>query len=124
MNKRITHLGTLYTEDLNPRLREEEDRIKIFDSDGNYLDYFSTEGLQEWADYNEISLSDAFEMTFDSLQEAVDVEEFLDLLGINYEFATDNYDEFIKYTKSVGIEDIKNNEWVNHIGKTWILIAE
>lgn len=124
MNKRITHLGTLYTEDLNPRLREEEDRIKIFDSDGNYLDYFSMEKLQDMAEENNTDIEMILDIIIDELAESVDIEEFLDNLGIDYEFVSNDFDEFVKYTSSVGIFDVKNNEWINHIGNSWILLSE
>lgn len=125
----VTHLGTLYSEEVefnknDLSLREEEDRLKIFDSDGNYLDYFSMERLQEMADENETDLETVLEMIIDQLAESVDIEEFLDNLGIDYEFVSEDIDEFIRYANSVGIENIKNNEWINHIGNAWILLSE
>lgn len=40
------NLGDFYIEELNNR--EERDRVKLFDSDSNYLDYLPLERYDDW----------------------------------------------------------------------------
>lgn len=49
LNEIKTQFGTIYIESL-AYPREEEERIKIYDSDKKYIDYFSVETLQNYAD--------------------------------------------------------------------------
>ena len=53
-----TKFGTIYIEEWEydrhkPWQREEEDRVKIFDSNENYIDYLSAELVEENAEYDE-----------------------------------------------------------------------
>lgn len=133
--KITTKYGVFYIE--NEVGREEEDRIKLYDSLGRYLDYFTFECIDEtWGGYPQF----LEEITRKAL--AIDnVEDFLDWLGIDICAISKNWEDLIKdiypnasrknskewYDESEGIitmQTILNNEWVNVIGDNYILVYE
>ena len=112
-----TKFGKLYIEDLEydrhkPWMREEEDRIKLYDSKFKYFDYFIV---------TDTFTKEEYENYIDSIQKSPNIEWLLDLLGINYELVTKNKKEVQDYLDD---DDIENNEWVNIIGDYYIIIAE
>lgn len=128
MKKFITPVGILYTEEAEydrhkPFLREEEWCLKIFDSDKKYLDFFDIETLQEYADFLSTNIDGALERIFDNLSKATNIEDFLDKLGLNYEFISTSPYELKEYMRSIGMMNGLDSKWVNHIGEHWILIA-
>lgn len=112
-----TKFGKLYIEDFEydrhkPWIREEEDRIKLYDSKGRYFDYFpmtETVTKEEYSGY------------INFIETSPNIEYLLDGLGINYELVTKDKKEVQDFMKD---EDIENNEWVNIIGDYYIVIAE
>lgn len=123
-----TPMGILYTEEAEydrhkPFLREEEWCLKIFDSDKKYLDYFDIGLLQEYADFLKTDINGALKIIFDNLSKITNIENFLEKLGLDYEFISDNPHELKKYMRSIGMMNGLDSKWVNHIGKYWILIA-
>lgn len=110
--------GTIYMEWYGEQ--EEEDRIKVFDSDQEYLDYFSVESLDETRSmYKGLSIQDILDVYADLMAEKESVEAFLDYLGVNWLALYPN--ETALY-KAEGLE--ASNEWVNHIGKYYVLVDE
>ena len=118
-----TKYGSFYIE--NWEGREEEDRIKLYDSLGRYLDYFSVECIEEtwggsWGDFVEEIMRSALKFT--------KVEEFLDYLGINSLIISTDWKDLLgeldlnKETSTR--EDVLENEWVNVIGNNYILVCE
>lgn len=112
-----TKFGKLYIEDLEydrhkPWMREEEDRIKLYDSKFKYFDYFIV---------TDTFTKEEYENYIRSIQTSPNIEWLLDLLGINYELVTKNKKEAQDYLDD---NDIENNEWVNIIGDYYIIIAE
>lgn len=59
LNKIQTKYGAIYIESLNGN-RDEQDRIKIFDSDRKYIDYFSIEMLEDCAREMETTLEEEY----------------------------------------------------------------
>lgn len=110
--------GTIYMEWYGEQ--EEEDRIKVFDSDKEYLDYFSVESLDETRSmYKGLSIQDLLDVYAEQMGEKESVEALLDYIGVNwlaiYPSATALY-------KAEKLE--ASNEWVNHIGGFYILVEE
>lgn len=125
MHRIETKAGILYIE--RPGEQEEEERIKIYDSDGKYLDYFSVESIEETAITNEISFEEQYEEFIRMIAKCETSEEILDQLGINYYILETDKAEFVKKLIDYNIDDdsdIDDNEYVNIIGNTYILIAE
>ena len=119
MRKLETKFGTLYIEEPKDN-RADEDRYVIEDSYRRWFDYFSTETVEEgW---------DSYEDFYDDLQkhfkEFEKPEGLLDYLGIDYEVASTNWRDLLKYTGGDAIEDVLSNEYVNKIGDYYIFIAE
>lgn len=104
--------------------QEEKDRIKIYDSDKEYLDYFTVESLQEMADMNQESVQDVLDGYADSITKDVNsVVNLLDWLGIEWEGIWPNKFRAME-TLHMDIHEFENNEWINRIGNYYIKIAE
>lgn len=112
-----------YIEDFDRR--EESDRIKLYDSDLNYLDYlpldFDDEDTEPQTQYEGyLSMLESFET----------VEVLMDWLVCSYEFIG-NREEMIRYLHEELNWDLPNkdynplnNEYVNRIGDIYVLISE
>ena len=110
--------GTIYMEWYGEQ--EEEDRIKVFDSDKEYLDYFSVESLDETRSmYKGLSIQDILDVYADLMAEKENIEAFLDYLGVEWRAI---YPSVAALRKTEGLE--VTNEWVNHIGKYYVLVDE
>ena len=114
-----TKWGKIYIEDYEfdrhrPYQREEEDRIKLFDSDQRYLDYYDAEMTRE--EYDDI---------IDGIENAKEIDDFL------YEFIFyGNKEDTIKWVKETYGEDEElfidhngkpTNEFINRIGETYLV---
>ena len=90
--------------------RSEEDRIKIYDSDDKYLDYFSVEGLYNSACEMETTLEEEYAARLRSFREEDNFETLVSLLTTDCE----------KIMSTPG----DDNEYVNRIGNLYILMKE
>ena len=115
--------GFIYIEELGKQ--EEEDRIKIYDSDKEYLDYFSidwiTENITEI--YQGMSIQDALDFLAYKMEEKESVVDLLDFLGVEWEAIFPNTGAAMR-SLDMGSQELDNNEWINHIGKYYIKIYE
>lgn len=129
-----TKFGVIYIESLrwnrnNSCDREEEDRIKVYDSNHNYMDYWSYEILLDECKDNNVSEEEAYEGIIKHyLKPYKDLSEFLDNFGIDYEFigAKDECYKYIRenWNKEYNDVDLDNFELCNRIGNYYILIYE
>ena len=115
-----TKWGKIYIEDYEfdrhkPYQREEEDRIKLFDSDQRYLDYYDADMTRE--EYDDI---------IDGIENAKEIDDFL------YEYIFyGNKEETLKWIKETYGEDDDEifidhngkptNEFINRIGETYLV---
>lgn len=116
-NKNIN--GKLYIENFDER--EEKDRVKIYDSDENYLDYLPIEE-------DDTPIEEQYNNYVEMLENFKTVEELMDWLVCDCEFIG-NKSEAIKYVLTEwNLPDDEcdplDSEWVNRIGDTYIIIAE
>ena len=116
-NKNIN--GNFFIENFDER--EEQDRVKIYDSDENYLDYLP---LKE----DDTPIEEQYNNYIEMLENFKTVEELLNWLVCDYEFIG-NKSEAIKYVLTEwNLPDDEcdplDDEWVNRIGDTYIIIAE
>lgn len=117
-----TTLGILYIESLDDR--EEVDKVKVYDSDENYLDYLPIE-VQE--DETEQEIYDGY---LSMLESFTSVDGLMDWLVCEYEFIGSKEDT-IEYLHEELNWDLPSdnynpldNEWVNRIGDTYIVVSE
>lgn len=103
--------------------QEEKDRIKIYDSDKEYLDYFTVESLQEMADMNQKSVQDILDEYAEKMSEKENVIDLLDWLCIEWEAVWPNKFRAME-TLDMNIQEFSQNEWINRIGNYYIKIAE
>ena len=118
------YLGTFYIEELENR--EEQDRVKLYDSDENYLDYLPIERYDDTDPTEEEQYQGYIEM----LESFKTVPDLMEWLVSSWEFIGDK-DQTIKYLHEelnwdLPSEDYNplDNEWVNRIGDIYIVISE
>ena len=116
-NKNIN--GKFYIENFDER--EEEDRVKIYDSDENYLDYLP---LEE----DDTPIEEQYNNYIEMLEQFKTIEEMMDWLVCDCEFIGKK-SEAIKYVLTEWNlpdeeTDPLDNEWVNRIGDTYIIVSE
>ena len=118
------YLGTFYIEELENR--EERDRVKLYDSDENYLDYLPLERYDDTDPTEEEQYQGYIEM----LESFKTVPDLMEWLVSSWEFIGDK-DQTIKYLHEelnwdLPSEDYNplDNEWVNRIGDIYIVISE
>ena len=121
-NKNIN--GKFYIENFDER--EEEDRVKIYDSDENYLDYLPLDQI----DVDDTPIEEQYNNYIEMLESFKTIEEMMDWLVCDCEFIG-NKDRTIEYLHEELNWDLpsKNynpldNEWVNRIGDTYIVVSD
>ncbi len=135
MKKIETSFGTLYIEEENDR--EETHRIKIFDSEMRYFDYYSLDYLEEG-----MTISAFVEEQAKWIEGRKSLDDLLEGLGIDSYSVSEDWtdlledmyhgdaklegDKWIDKTDGSEITEqvIMKNEWVNKVGNTYILICE
>lgn len=116
-NKNIN--GNFFIENFDER--EEEDRVKIYDSDENYLDYLP---LEE----DDTPIEEQYNNYIEMLESFKTIEEMMDWLVCDCEFIGKK-SEAIKYVLTEWNlpdeeTDPLDNEWINRIGDTYIIVSE
>ena len=118
------YLGNFYIEELENR--EEQDRVKLYDSDEKYLDYLPLERYDDFDPTEEEQYQGYIEM----LESFKTVPDLMEWLVSSWEFIGDK-DQTIKYLHEelnwdLPSEDYNplDNEWVNRIGDIYIVISE
>lgn len=118
------YLGTFYIEELENR--EEQDRVKLYDSDENYLDYLPLERYDDTDPTEEEQYQGYIEM----LESFKTVPDLMEWLVSSWEFIGDK-DQTIKYLHEelnwdLPSEDYNplDNEWVNRIGDIYVVVSE
>ena len=118
------YLGNFYIEELENR--EEQDRVKLYDSDEKYLDYLPLERYDDFDPTEEEQYQGYIEM----LESFKTVPDLMEWLVSSWEFIGDK-DQTIKYLHEELNWDLPSedyhpldNEWVNRIGDIYIVISE
>ena len=119
-NKNIN--GNFFIENFDER--EEQDRVKIYDSDENYLDYLPLDQI----DVNDTPIEEQYNNYIKMLESFKTIEEMMDWLVCDCEFIGKK-SEAIKYVLTEWNlpdeeTDPRDNEWVNRIGDTYIIVSE
>ena len=118
-NKNIN--GNFFIENFDER--EEKDRVKIYDSDENYLDYLPIEE-------DDTPIEEQYNNYVEMLESFKTIEELMDWLVFDCEFIGNKeemidhlHDELNWELPSEDYDPLKN-EWINRIGDVYILISE
>ena len=118
------YLGTFYIEELENR--EEQDRVKLYDSDEKYLEYLPIERYDDPDPTEEEQYQGYIEM----LESFKNVLYLMDWLVCRCEFIGDK-NQTIKYLHEELNWDLPSkdynpldNEWVNRIGDIYIVVSE
>ena len=127
LNKIKTKFGDIYIESLiSP---EEEERIKVFDSNERYIDYFPIDYLQDNTDQKNITLEEEYAHQVQRIRTAISIEELVARITEDIEMITQNPFEIAKEL-GISFEDekrilheVESNEYVNQIGNYYILMV-
>ena len=118
------YLGDFYIEELENR--EEKDRVKLFDSDENYLDYLPLERCDD----TDPTFEEQYNGYVEMLESFETVSDLMDWLVCDCDFIG-NKDQTIEYLHKelnwdLPSEDYNplDNEWVNRIGDIYIVVSE
>ena len=135
MRKIETPFGILYIEEENDR--EETHRIKIYDSEMRYFDYYSLDYLEEG-----VTIEEFVEEQAKWLDERKKLDDLLEGLGIDSYSTSEDWTDLLEdmYQGRAKLIDgkwineadgseitervVMENEWVNKIGNTYILVCE
>ena len=113
--------GFIYIEEFGEQ--EEEDRIKIYDSDKKYLDYFPLDLFQDVANREEVSAKEVLDEWGEEMSGCLSVEDLLDYLNTDWEAIFPN-ESAAMHILDIDAPELDNSEWINHIGKYYIKIYE
>lgn len=116
------YLGDFYIEEL--KNREEKDRVKLFDSDENYLDYLPLERYDD----TDPTFEEQYDGYVEMLESFETVPDLMNWLVCSCAFIG-NKSEAIKYVLTEwNLPDDEcdplDSEWVNRIGDVYIIISE
>lgn len=118
------YLGDFYIEELENR--EEQDRVKLYDSDEKYLDYLPLERYDD----TDPTEAEQYQGYIEMLESFKTVPDLMEWLVSSWEFIGDK-DQTIKYLHEelnwdLPSEDYNplDNEWVNRIGDIYVVISE
>lgn len=124
-----TKFGTIYIETLIGE-REEEDRIKIYDSLKRYMNYIETEWIEDRAKVFGNTMEEELASYIGEMPECLAIKELVLYLGVEYELVTKDLEEAASYMRSFCIDEyhsedeLLTNEWVNKIGDYYIVVSE
>lgn len=137
MKKLNTPFGTMYIDSWEERKRPERDRIVIYDSRKEFLDYFSLDYFYDGYGPEYDSGEEAYaEGTYDDLCKMLEMgaeektfHDFMDWLGVAFLYAGDNAEEAAKALSDGCPEDLEpdeleTNEYVNHVGNNYLVVTE
>lgn len=118
------YLGTFYIEELENR--EEQDRVKLYDSDEKYLEYLPIERYDD----TDPTFEEQYQGYIEMLESFKTVPDLMEWLVSSWEFIGDK-DQTIKYLHEelnwdLPSEDYNplDNEWVNRIGDIYVVVSE
>jgi len=123
-----TPVGTIYIE--NFFFREEDERIKIYDSNRKYLDYISLDTIMDWSENHPCSCVTILEEYIKYLEKCSTVEKLFEGLGIKcveysveWKVVADKLVEDSEYQIN-SVMELLDNDFVNQIGDYYIYISE
>lgn len=118
------YLRNFYIEELENR--EEQERVKLFDSDENYLDYLPIERYDD----TDLTEEEQYNGYIEMLESFKNVPDLMDWLICDYDFIG-NKDQTIEYLHNELNGDLPSegydpldNKWVNRIGDIYIVVSE
>lgn len=128
LRKIKTPVGTIYIEKFF--FREEDERVKIYDSNKKYLDYISIETIFDRSEDYHCSLITIFEEYIKYLEKCSTVEKLFEGLGIKcVEYSVEwkvVADKLVKDSEHQinSVMELLDNDFVNQIGDYYIYISE
>lgn len=117
----VTKFGKIYIEELYNR--EENDRIKIFDSNKDYLDYYSMETINYIAERRNITMEEVLQIEIEKIRQCDDIECLIMMLVSEWEMYSKEWANVAKLLEIDSLTEV-SNDYVNKIGDYYIVIME
>ena len=129
--------ATIYAEELSHDRhyadREDESKIKFFDSNKRYLDYFETSTIEENALTEGLTPEEWLDNYVKELESCKTITDLCDTMGFAWAYIASDWRAVAAYMVENGylsdniqpsVEAILDNEWVNVLGEKYIVITE
>jgi hypothetical protein len=104
----------------------DDTKIRVLDSNGEYMDYFEIESFEIRATERGTTLDQEIESYADELRSAKHIDEFCDVIYNTWDEAVHISDWylFVPVLKVTSQEEVMKNEFVNQVGDYLILVPE
>lgn len=112
--------GTIFIEEFNDRA--EEDRIKIYDSNGEYLTYLSVDWLESCGVDSGGAISVLEHLVADAAEEE-SVLGLLNVFGVPWKAIVRSKEQAAELL-NISAREVDENEWINRIGQYYIVTPE
>lgn len=109
-----------------PLTEENDGKIRVFDSNGKYIDYIETESIANKAEEKGVSFEEALLSYIELIKNEENIVDFLNLFCSCWDTVTNliGWTVFAEHLKVKTREEVLDNEYVNVIGDSLILISE
>lgn len=122
MRKINTKLGEIYIEEIGSRA--EKDRVKIYDSDDKYLEYWGVDTIEDYANNLGVSSEEWMELWITGCEITNDIRILLDTLAIDYSLLVEGsvsaLNVAFKADLVCSMSELQDHELVNRIGNFYI----
>ena len=112
-----TAVGTFYADKFNDSF----DKIRLYDSQCNYLDYWEPETIVDFADDEACEPDVWWNKTLKALESVDNIRWLLMYLGVEHTLITKDKQELCDFMCD---EDAPNNDMVNKIGDWYIVVRD
>ena len=112
-----TKVGTFYAD----KFDESFDKIRLYDSQCNYLDYWEPETIVDFANDEDCKPVEWWSKALKTLESVDNINWLLTYLGVECSFITKDKQELCDFMCD---EDAENNDMVNKIGDYYIVVRD
>lgn len=100
---------------------DDDDKVRIFDSEGTYLDYIEAETFADVADEVGIDFRDAICEYANELALKDNVQDLLDSISFENFVATCDIEKAVKLSGCANQRELRRNEMINRIGPYFVV---
>lgn len=102
---------------------DDDDKIRIYDSEKKYMDYIEGETAVNAAISEKTTVTEEILKFAYKLSCADDISQLVDMI-CEYDLITKNWHEAADIVREFTKKDLMKNEWVNKIGNNYIVVSE
>lgn len=102
---------------------DSDDKVRIFDSDGEYLDYVESETFIDEAEERGVEFEDVIRDFANELTSKASIYELLNSISLG-SYATKSIKEAVRISGCANQKELYRNEMVNKIGPYYVVSME